>query len=50
MNQYKTNALDAELSSQHASVRVTELNDQLWDRKQSIDMASRELFFFVITT
>jgi tRNA 2-thiouridine synthesizing protein E len=42
MNQYKINALDAELSSQHTSVRVTELSDQLWDRKQSIDMASRE--------
>lgn len=39
MNQYNINALDAELSSQHASVRISELNDQFWDRKRSIDMA-----------
>ena len=42
MNQININALDTELSSQHESVRLTELNDQLWDRKQSIDMASIE--------
>jgi tRNA 2-thiouridine synthesizing protein E len=42
MNQFNINALDTELSSQHASVRLSELNGQLWDRKQSIDMASIE--------
>ncbi|MCW8964096.1 MAG: TusE/DsrC/DsvC family sulfur relay protein [Gammaproteobacteria bacterium] len=42
MNEYKINALDAELSSQHASVRLNELNNQLWDRKQCTDMASLE--------
>jgi len=42
MNQYNINALDAELSSQHESVRLAELNDQLWDRKKSVYLANKE--------
>jgi tRNA 2-thiouridine synthesizing protein E len=42
MNQYPINALEAELSSQYENVRYTQLSDQLWNRNQSIDMASLE--------
>jgi TusE/DsrC/DsvC family sulfur relay protein len=42
MNQFNVNALDAELCSQHAHVRLSELNDQLWDREKSTDIALTE--------
>ena len=42
MNQYNINSLDAELSSRHESLRLAELNDQLWDRKKSVSLANKE--------
>ena len=44
MNQYNINALDTELSSRHESVRLAELNDQLWNRKKSVYLENKEGF------
>jgi hypothetical protein len=37
MTQFNISALDVELSSQHTCARLTELNDQFWARKQTIE-------------
>ena len=44
MSQYKINAQDSETSSQYASVRQAELNDQGWNRDRSANLATNEGF------